>query len=150
MRASTKYKIGLLLIIVILFSIYLYISYEGFDALPDRDQDANYCAPGSWCPASNQIMLCPGGTYGDSEGNTTPDCSGKCEAGSVCPEGSTTATERPCPAGFFCVEGTGGANVPPVICPEGYYCEAGSAEPTECPAGTTCPQGTSNLPDAPT
>lgn len=75
--------------------------------------------------------------------------------------GSTSSSGTPCPAGYFCPAGTGGANSFPcpagtyntlqsrmmvsecLNCPAGYYCAAASASAgVACPAGYYCPAGT--------
>lgn len=110
------------------------------------------CTTGHWCPIAstvNDVFLCPGGTYGSSSQLTDPACSGQCNAGCICPAGSTKACPKPCPAGFYCVKGTGG-DTKPITCPKGYYCPEGSATPMACPAGVFCDTGTSNIPVAQT
>jgi len=113
---------------------------EAFDA-------AVACPVGSWCPVNSVSgiqFLCPAGTYGSTAGLSDPKCTDFCDAGCVCKAGSTVKCAADCPAGFFCVKGTGG-EVKPVLCPEGYYCPAKSAIPTACPAGKYCPSGTTGL-----
>ncbi len=130
----------LFVIILVLVSLYAYIVYEGF-----VDTKAALCAIGHWCPASSQTdkaAPCPGGTYGSTPGLTSPACSGKCQAGCVCNEASTSICPDPCPAGFYCIEGT----LKPVKCPKGNYCPVSSKLPTPCPTGVFCPEGTASLP----
>jgi len=147
MRISMKTKLIMFALIIVLIGIYIYLGFEGFSSFDDREQDGTMCPPGFWCPASNKVFPCPGGTYGDEPGLKTPVCSGPCAAGSMCPEASTTDSERPCPAGYFCVEGTGGQTSPPVICPAGFYCPSGSEEPTPCEPNVACPEGTVSVPE---
>lgn len=148
MRNSAKYKVIFLFLILILVGIYIYLKYDGFQSYKPRELSGKYCPAGFWCPASNKVYACPGGSYGSTEGLKVPSCSGKCEPGFMCPEGSISAQEKPCPAGYFCVEGTGGANVPPVLCPSGHYCPTSSKEPRICPPGTECPEGTISVPSS--
>ena len=105
------------------------------------------CKEGHYCPVQNggeEMNQCPGGTFGSSAGLTGPECSGQCKSGCVCPAGSTTDCPSPCPAGYYCLDGTGGAVVP-IICPQGYYCPSGAYTPTICPAGQYCPAGTASI-----
>ena len=98
------------------------------NAVPKRDS-ANYCAK------------CPAGRYGDVEELSDGQCSGPCLKGFYCPStvlnekntggttgspdlqitaayygaaSSSSATPHPCPAGFYCPEGSGDSicNVP--------------------------------------
>ena len=79
------------------------------------------CPVGHYCPAGSPLPIaCPGGTFGNVTGLTSPECRPECEGpicdrnlcreGFYCPEGSFTDTERPC----------GGKHV---------YCPTGSAAP---------------------
>ncbi|TYZ57690.1 hypothetical protein PybrP1_008537 [[Pythium] brassicae (nom. inval.)] len=69
--------------------------------------DALECNSGAFFDGI-KCALCPGGSYGDRSGLTTPLCSGLCAGGYFCPEGSTAARQRIC-----------GRSV--------YYCPPGSA-----------------------
>ena len=40
----------------------------------------------------------------------------------------------PCLPGYYCVEGS--TRPDNAICPEGYYCEIATVDPTPCPNGT--------------
>ena len=62
---------------------------------------------------SMSCRICPGGTYGNHPQRL--NCS-------------------PCPAGYYCPEGTPYPDKYP--CPKGYYCPAEVAAPQSCPAGT--------------
>ena len=133
-------RLTILIAFIVVFFVVLVQSRwmaESFDA-------AAQCPAGSWCPTNSVSgiqFLCPGGTYGDKPGNSTPACNGNCKEGCVCKAGSITVCPAKCPAGFFCVTGTGG-EVKPVLCPEGFYCLEGSSAPTACEAGKYCPSGT--------
>ncbi len=59
----------------------------------------------------------------------SPVCSGVCEGGFQCVEGSASPTAAPCDAGYACVNGTRTA------CPAGYYSAAQSTSCTPCAAG---------------
>ena len=61
---------------------------------------------------SIECRLCRAGYYGAVAGLTAPECSGECQAGYFCPEGSIQADAREC----------GGAQ---------YYCPRGSAAPLQ-------------------
>lgn len=150
MRILVKSKLTqvLLFTILVLVIIYIYLAFEGFIGAT-LTQVAIPCNIGFWCPASagsSKQIACPGGTYGSTSGLSTPACSGKCNAGCQCPEGSITACASPCPAGHYCLEGTGGMAVPPVVCPQGYYCPVSSSKPIACPTGVFCPEGTTGIP----
>lgn len=60
--------------------------------------------PGSYAQGGVR-RLCPAGSFGDAYGLEQPEtlavarCSGLCAAAHWCAEGSTSATQRPCPAG---------------------------------------------------
>jgi len=68
-------------------------------------------------------ILCPEGTYCDTTG-------------------IADLTERVCPIGFYCTEGT----VSPHACPPGTYYNITGAESEDdckyCPEGYFCPEGT--------
>jgi hypothetical protein len=141
---------ALFVAILLVLGLYIYMRGEGFDvdASSSIASPALPCARGFWCPISsgkNKGYRCPGGTYGSTTNLDSPQCSGNCKPGCVCPEGSVERCVKPCPAGYYCVEGTGGA-VPPLICPEGYYCPQSTVDPKICPKGVVCPPGTSAIP----
>lgn len=111
------------------------------------------CTVGHYCPAGSSAPVictaghycdttglpapkpCPGGTYGNTSGLSNEACSGECQAGYICPPGSTMSTVIPCPPGSFCPTGSAAAQT----CPAGYYCGALSATGTACPEGTYNP-----------
>lgn len=149
MGLFSKFNIKYILLIVITLCVilYIYLMNESFEGTPPK-QVATPCAQGYWCPVSSsgsKEHRCPGGTYGASTNLKNPACSGVCKAGCVCPDASTTECEKPCPAGYFCVEGTGGAASPPLLCPQGYYCPASCSAPVICPEGIFCAAGTSSI-----
>lgn len=53
------------------------------------------CEPGFWCEAGFRYP-CEAGAYGSDFGATRGNCSGFCEAGFVCRNGSTSPEENPC------------------------------------------------------
>ncbi len=73
------------------------------------------CTVGNYCPGGTQPIKCPCGTYGATTGLSTSACSGLCQAGYRCPEGSTSPKAVACTAGQTCPAGTctpGTCNVP--------------------------------------
>nr|CCA22724.1 conserved hypothetical protein [Albugo laibachii Nc14] len=117
------------------------------------------CPTGYYCPKSTDAIGCPVGHYCPGVGNVRPkpcipgsynpdlrrsSCT-ICSIGFVCPKWSM---EHPilCPAGFVC--NTAGLPAPVLLCPPGYYCEAGTEtsnpeenvlqRPQPCPKGTYC------------
>ncbi|GLD94486.1 hypothetical protein PINS_up003097 [Pythium insidiosum] len=109
------------------------------------------CERGTYCVAGVK-RWCPAGTYGDTEGLTTPQCSSPCPPGFFCPLGTAQFDKNPCndrqsfcrqgsavptpvSAGYFTVTAaTGDVRVDQQICPVGSYCVNGIAY--LCPAGT--------------
>jgi hypothetical protein len=142
-----KFTLSVLLIGA-LYCVLIYTTTEAFEggAASAPDQPATTCTLGFWCPVSSggqKAYPCPGGTYGASTGLTDPTKCSWCQAGCVCNEGSITACPEPCPAGYYCVDGTGGSTIP-ILCPQGYYCPVSSIAPVICPAGVFCPPGTTS------
>ncbi|DAZ95639.1 TPA: hypothetical protein N0F65_002268 [Lagenidium giganteum] len=100
--------------------------------------DQTICPPGSYC-TGGVAYLCPAGTYGDKQGLSTPACSGWCQDGYICPEGSTSVTQSPCPAGTYSQNGLFCSP-----CLPGYWCEDGSPDPKQHECGADdlyCPLG---------
>ena len=130
----------LLVVLLITAGIAVYTIY-----FKDSFVNPTDCPVGSWCPSGSVAgnnFLCPAGTYGSSTGLSTPGCSGFCRVGCVCHEGSTNDCPQQCPAGFYCVQGTGGI-ITPIMCPEGHYCPTGTSVPNVCQPGKYCPAGSS-------
>ena len=73
------------------------------------------CPLGHYCTGGVKYE-CPAGSYGSSEGLTSSECSGLCEAGYYCPAGSTSSTANDC----------GSVD---------KYCPAGSGSPIDVPDG---------------
>lgn len=89
-----------------------------------NEKPTNSCAPGWYCPGSNE----------------TPRPSGRrCQKGYFCPEGSFNMTK--CTQGKYC--DTEELSTPAGDCDPGYYCPLGSSSRREmsCPPGHYCPKG---------
>ncbi len=95
------------------------------------------CPTGHYCPTPTEAFICPVGHYCPEVGNTRPlecypgtynpltkrsNCT-LCPPGHICPRWGMLEPEI-CPAGFVCVES--GLPEPVLLCPPGFYCEAGS------------------------
>jgi hypothetical protein len=106
------------------------------------------CPQGAYCPAGSLVpTLCPKGTYGSSTSLlASADCT-LCDPGYFCDGLGLIHVRDVCDPGYYCILGadtsqprSGALNVngDPMggPCPRGGYCEAGSWEPTSCPAGT--------------
>ena len=87
----------------------------------------------------NNSTICPAGTF-CTGGNATPQL---CPPGSYCPTPGLSAAIL-CPVGTY--GATSGLTTSRCSgqCPAGYYCQAGSINPTitPCPGGSICPIGT--------
>ncbi|CAM9410937.1 unnamed protein product [Ectocarpus sp. 12 AP-2014] len=100
------------------------------------------CEPGFWCEAGFRYP-CEAGTYGSDFGATRGNCSGFCEAGFVCRNGSVSPEENPCgDSSVYCP----GANSEPVKVSVGYYSVGGSGPTTRTdqelsPPGSYADQG---------
>jgi hypothetical protein len=92
------------------------------------------CTPGSYC--INGLKLpCPPGLFGNVTGLRTVNCSGPCQPGQFCPQGSVTPL--PCPKGTYgAVEKLTNSSCSG-RCQQGYFCPEGSISPRERP----CPPG---------
>ncbi|KAG4064120.1 hypothetical protein PC123_g1055 [Phytophthora cactorum] len=103
--------------------------------------DDTICPPGSFCVSGVQY-LCPEGTYGATSGLTSNTCSGKCQDGYICPRGSISAKQSPCPAGSYSRNGKFCAP-----CSPGYWCDVASPDPQQHACGADnayCPLGSSS------
>lgn len=80
------------------------------------------CEPGHYC-VNGTKHFCVSGRYGAEFGQTDGQCSGGCEEGYYCPEGSTTAREVQCGgASWYCPA----ASSRPLAVPPGHYSTGGS------------------------
>ncbi|CDJ35942.1 uncharacterized protein EMH_0045710 [Eimeria mitis] len=112
---------------------------------PVLNFDQQSCPKGHFCPAVDEagIQSCPGGKFSNPGSVADADCK-SCPVGYYCPESSSTPI--PCKGGTLCNQG--GQREPADSCPQGMYCEAGTAEyiqlnAQQCPAGSYCPGGSS-------
>ena len=64
--------------------------YYTIGGTPTTRSSQAICPPGSYCIDGYRIP-CPPGTFGASEGLTSPVCSGECEPGFYCPLGSISS-----------------------------------------------------------
>eukprot|EP01035_Chromulina_nebulosa_P019898 gene19898-25853_t len=80
------------------------------------------CEPGHWC-RHGQRYLCDGGCYGDSFGLTSSTCSGGCEAGYYCINGSISSKQHLCgDPNRYCPSNS----YQPVVVEVGYYSIGGN------------------------
>ena len=97
-----------------------YYSTGGSDETLRTGQSA---AEAGYYATNGTRFPCAAGYYGSSSGLTDKTCSGQCDAGFRCSEGSTSGTATPCgygvgkPASVYCEQGS--ANYTEVT--EGYY-----------------------------
>ena len=97
------------------------------------------CMPGTYSTGgSAQCLPCPVGTYGTSQGLSSPLCTAPCPSGTYgATSGQSTAgCSGECPAGFAC--GVGTVNATSFPCAPGTYSLAGSRNCTLCPQVLTC------------
>lgn len=121
------------------------------------------CEPGHYCVEGIKYQ-CPAGRFGYAHALSSPQCSGECAAGYMCPSHpgapSTRATMRECgeakpetPSTVYCPPGMGASfrvvdlgyytigghptnrtRSSQARCPPGHYCSNGIIQP--CPPGT--------------
>ncbi|PIK41162.1 hypothetical protein BSL78_21986 [Apostichopus japonicus] len=101
------------------------------------------CPQGYFCPMGTKRadeFPCPRGTFGNSSGlEQEGDCT-PCAGGYYCEAVGQTEPTDLCDAGFYCRQ-YANVTTPRLgydadICPQGYYCPEGTAEPFGCPPGT--------------
>lgn len=87
---------------------------SGYYTLPmsgNTRSEQRLCPRGSYC-VGGVLNACHAGHYGIEDALTTGNCSGACEKGFRCPEGSVSSTQTACgeeeeyPASVFCPEGS--------------------------------------------
>ena len=126
--------------------------YEGSYAvtLPPFGQCSGFrqCEPGYYC-INGSRKLCPSGRYGSSGGLNSSSCTGPCPAGFYCPEGTISAESNMCGGtNLYCPEGSS----VPLNVTVGYYGvdDSGSddirramtrSQQVVCPRGHYCQQG---------
>lgn len=118
-----------------------------------------HCLPGTYADkAGTECIKCPAGWPCPMARTSEKQLVTACWPGHYCPEGSSSPTARPCPAGtvnhstaaidvtackpcpagWLCSERAFQA-VGFQACPSGYYCVEGSVAGKACPAGTYTP-----------
>jgi len=124
-----------------------------------NDGVARVCPKGHICPEKAlEPTPCYTGTYNPYKGKSRSDeclkcpmgslCNARaiddykrylCPAGHYCDEEGQKRDPKPCPAGTFRNE-TGAENYTDCWeCPEGFFCNEGTAYPEPCDAGYSCP-----------
>ena len=92
------------------------------------------CPVGYYCPEGTLGPVpCPPGTFGPKNGTAAVEECEPCTPGMYCESAALVFPTGPCPARFFCPEGT---DVPALLCPFGSYCPDGVGVPLTCPSGT--------------
>uniref|UniRef100_A0A7S3JP84 Chitin-binding type-2 domain-containing protein n=1 Tax=Aureoumbra lagunensis TaxID=44058 RepID=A0A7S3JP84_9STRA len=104
---------------------------------PARRSSGTPCAAGTWSNKTNlqsqdDCTEAPGGYYAVGGESSV---SGDCEKGYYCPPGSSSATEYPCPAGYYSNTTNLYSRDHCLVTPPGYYSDSASEVPTLCPAG---------------
>lgn len=96
------------------------------------------CPKGHFCYKSVRYQ-CFAGTYGDKTRESSPNCTGFCEAGFYCRQGSTNSRESRCGnPSFYCPKGS---KFPKVVEP-GYYTLSDNDEPYDRKTQRLiCPEG---------
>ena len=121
------------------------------------------CPPGYYCPSGTQHdtqFPCPAGTFNNASlAVEATDCT-LCLPGTFCDRPGLTSPSGLCNEGYYCILGAASSRpvqltllnqtfdvCPPYstnetggICPRGFLCPEGSADPTPCTPGTYCPQ----------
>jgi hypothetical protein len=103
---------------------------------------AAVCPLGAFCPGDGESYPCPPGRFGNVSGLSDGNCSGVCNDGALCLDGTRTPSGQPCPVGHFCA---GGFSHP---CPSGTFNPTFSATSVgqclPCPAGKYNPSSGSS------
>lgn len=113
---------------------------------PEGTVDPITCPSGHYCPDGKNMIKCPSGTFGNSMGLTTSDCSGLCPLGHYCLEGTIDPFTYPCPNGVYGDSFGLKTEKCSNICPPGYYCPVATKKSTQFPCGNStvyCPEGSS-------
>ena len=92
------------------------------------------CPQGHYCPEGSVVPTpCPNGTFSAALGAIAEADCRACLEGFECSSTGLTSPAAPCPAGYYCLEGTITATLP---CPVGHYCPEGTNDPVPCPGST--------------
>ena len=112
-----------------------------------RRSGVQVCEAGYYCSGGVRAP-CVAGTYGSTTGLSSGSCSGPCEVGHYCPEGSVSATANKCGgADKYCPEGSGS----PLTVQSGHYSTPLTAAvdvrsaSAECDPGHWCANGVRNV-----
>ncbi|CAK8677709.1 unnamed protein product [Clavelina lepadiformis] len=102
------------------------------------------CPRGYYCPRQTiSPKPCPPGKFNDELGQLDESACNLCNEGYFCSESGLPESEGQCAPGFWC--GTGSTTSTPDgtqtefeggPCPQGFYCESGTADPAQCKPGT--------------
>ena len=97
------------------------------------------CSLGTYAGATDtECRPCPGGSFGNRTGLSSPNCSGVCAVGYWCPPYSVTAKQVPCgSASLYCPAKSSA----PVAVSSGYYSTADQSSQERCNAGSYCSGG---------
>ena len=105
----------------------------------DRKQDMSSIS-GYFCPeASTLPKPCPKGSYGPIDLMSDISQCSSCDEGYYCPQTGLNSSFAKCHAGYYCVNGS--ITAQPINqaygdeCPAGTFCIEGSGKPTDCEAG---------------
>ncbi|ETV76523.1 hypothetical protein, variant 1 [Aphanomyces astaci] len=90
------------------------------------------CEVGHYCISGIQYQ-CPPGTFGQTRGLISKQCSGLCPPGTYCPLASPTPV--PCPPGFYGATSGLQTSLCSGVCPKANYCLLSTVTPEPCPAG---------------
>ncbi|XP_071958738.1 uncharacterized protein [Antedon mediterranea] len=103
------------------------------------------CDIGHYCPPESVLPTpCPLGTFREITGGQDLDACDYCTPGKFCGSTGLSAVSGDCAAGHYCILGANtshpleNATDAGGLCPEGYYCPAGTADPFHYP----CENGT--------
>lgn len=128
-----------------------YYAVTSFDQKRKNAYEERSCPRGYYCPiaedgySTGEKVPCPAGFYGHDEMETSPTCSGLCEAGYYCLNASTSPHQNKCGnATVYCPKGS----IEPLRVPSGAYSIHGSSQQTRvsfetCPEGFWCAEGVS-------
>ncbi|XP_044928344.1 SCO-spondin isoform X2 [Mustela putorius furo] len=94
------------------------------------------CPQGHYCPQGTLYPVpCPMGTTRSSPGGTSEESCGPCPAGSFCPGLGLSSPISACVAGSKCSWDLRTSSPMAFLCPQGHFCQPGSAWPAPCHQG---------------